>query len=139
MKSFVFAALAITAAAQRIWIQAPVLDQQVIPGDDLVIEIQSQDSSTPYTDIAAAIGIQPWSRGSYDGELGEYLVYQGNWSIEGFAYPQGGLYTNVTVTVPSDVPLGPAVLSVAMFQVYSSENSPSLQTASTNISVVSSS
>jgi hypothetical protein len=42
MKSFVFAALAITATAQRIWIQAPVLDQQVIPGDDLVIEIQSE-------------------------------------------------------------------------------------------------
>lgn len=42
MKSFVFAALAITGTAQRIWIQAPVLDQQVIPGDDLVIEIQSE-------------------------------------------------------------------------------------------------
>lgn len=42
MKSFVFSALAITAAAQTIWIQAPVLNQEVIPGDNLVIEVQSE-------------------------------------------------------------------------------------------------
>jgi Nis1 family len=70
-------------------------------------------------DIAAAIGIEPWSSGPCCGELGQFLVYQGTWTIDGFAYPQGGLYTNVTVTIPLDLPPGTALLSVAMFQVYS--------------------
>ncbi|EEA19865.1 hypothetical protein TMatcc_010007 [Talaromyces marneffei ATCC 18224] len=140
MKAFTFVALAAIAGAQQIWLQAPGLNQEVTAGGDLVIEIQSQDAASPYTDIAAAIGIEPWSTGYVDTvELGQWLLYQGNWSIEGFAYPQGGLYTNVTVSVPSNLPVGPALLSVAVFQVVGASNEPYVQKANVNVTVVSSS
>lgn len=42
MKLCTFVALAATAAAQQIWIQAPGLNQEVTAGSDLVIEVQSQ-------------------------------------------------------------------------------------------------
>lgn len=42
MKVFTFVALAATAAAQQIWIQAPSLNQEVTAGSDLVIEVQSE-------------------------------------------------------------------------------------------------
>ncbi|KAM5538613.1 hypothetical protein V8D89_007642 [Ganoderma adspersum] len=142
MKSaFVAALLAGIAAAQNVAIGAPPPNSTFSPGDQFVVEVNKPDSLTNSRDVSVAIGLLSCvgqaPAGTCDGidptqELGTVL-FAGPYAPQA-AVPGGTtLVQNYTVTIPSDFPSGPALLSVPHFVLVGALFFPSLDDPSETI------
>ncbi|KAJ3564315.1 hypothetical protein NP233_g8377 [Leucocoprinus birnbaumii] len=121
------------AAAQSIRIAAPVAGTHLSPGQSTVVEVTTPDFLSSSVEVAVAIGISPCSSGSCrspSSTLGN-LLYSGPYQpqLEGATRVQ-----NFTVTVPSFIPQGQAIIGVAHFALIGASLQPWLETQ--NVSVV---
>ncbi|KAI1794784.1 hypothetical protein LXA43DRAFT_1058811 [Ganoderma leucocontextum] len=120
MKSaFIAALLAGVAAGQTVVIGAPPPNSTFSPGDQVVVAVNKPNSLTNSRDVSVAIGLLSCApAGTCDGidptqELGSVL-FAGPYAPQ--AVPGSTtLVQNYTVTIPSDFPSGPALLSVPHF------------------------
>ncbi|KAF5348503.1 hypothetical protein D9756_009645 [Leucocoprinus leucothites] len=136
----VFAALlaGLTAvSAQTIMIGAPSSGAQLTAGQSTVVQIFTPNFLSSSKEVSVAIGISSCSSGfcrSPSDTLGN-LLYSGTYSPQ--RDPNGSssrISENFTVTIPSNIAKGQAILGVAHFALIGASLQPWLETK--NVSVV---
>ncbi|GJE91551.1 hypothetical protein PsYK624_077010 [Phanerochaete sordida] len=113
MKYFaVLAALATTAFAQGISINAPTANSSVSPGQSITVEIQKPVFIQAEIDVALVLSMNPCPSSSCDTNALGDILYNGPFN------PQpgpGGLLQNFTVEVPSSYTHGGLVVLIATY------------------------
>ncbi|CDO70835.1 hypothetical protein BN946_scf184801.g28 [Trametes cinnabarina] len=116
---FALAAFVASAVAQSVVIASPPPFSTLYPGQAFVVDIDRTPSLTGSDDVAIAIGIQSCAQagcpsGTSTGDIGTPL-YQGLYNPQPVGNGHSDLAQNFTVTVPTFLHSGPALLSVAHF------------------------
>ncbi|KAI9057493.1 hypothetical protein FKP32DRAFT_1598225 [Trametes sanguinea] len=120
---FALAALVASAVAQKVIIASPPPLWTLHPGQSFVVDVDHTPSLTPSQDVAVAIGIQSCSGNGQavtcppnisSGNIGTPL-FRGIYNPQLLGNGHTDLVQNYTVTVPSGISSGPALLSVAHF------------------------
>ncbi|KAI0769939.1 hypothetical protein C8Q74DRAFT_1369185 [Fomes fomentarius] len=138
MKSFSFLALLASAAslvaAQNAVIAQPPPGTHLSPGQSFVVEVDRPNSLSNSLEVSVAIGLISCKGiappGTCDGvdtsqRFGQ-ILFAGPYSPQ-LAAGKGALVQNYTVTVPDGFQTGPAILSVAHFNLVGALFFPSLQ------------
>ncbi|KAJ7724632.1 hypothetical protein B0H16DRAFT_1736571 [Mycena metata] len=121
------AALATTAFAQTISIQAPVDGTTVQAGSSIAVEVLQHNSSSDLVQVALAIGL---SIPNLTPAIGDTILYNGPFN------PQVGTVQNFIVTIPADTPTGPMSLNVAHFDLIGAIKIPHAETVNVTLNVV---
>ncbi|KAI0695777.1 hypothetical protein C8T65DRAFT_584000 [Cerioporus squamosus] len=117
------ALLAIAAAAQSVIIASPIANGTLIPGETFVVDVDKPATLTGSQDVSVVIGLLSCvglaPNGTCDGvnptgNIGRVLLY-GPYAPTPVGNGHPDLAQNYTVQVPSNFPLGHAILSVAHF------------------------
>ncbi|KAI9057494.1 hypothetical protein FKP32DRAFT_1598230 [Trametes sanguinea] len=119
---FALAACVASAVAQGVVIVSPPPFYTLHRGQGFVVDVDRTPSLTGSDDVAVAIGIQSCVNGpagqcpagTSSGNIGTPL-FQGLYAPTPVGNGHSDLAQNFTVTVPSFLPPGPALLSVAHF------------------------
>ncbi|KAF8202004.1 hypothetical protein K438DRAFT_1821069 [Mycena galopus ATCC 62051] len=144
MKFFAYialsAALATTAFAQSISIQAPVDGTTVKAGSSITVEVIQQSSSSDMVQVALAIGLGiPNSAPAIGGDIlynGPFNPQAQNTGIPTGQGPPTANLQNFTVTIPTNAPAGLMSLNVAHFDLVGAVKTPNTETASITLNVV---
>ncbi|KAK7051452.1 hypothetical protein VNI00_004426 [Paramarasmius palmivorus] len=138
---FVFAALITTALAQRASIGDPVDGASVTAGQELLIRVDTQPSTSNIDPVGIALGIQSCSSSASgcfapNSVLGT-ILYQGpynpQYSTEAFSLPP---HQNFTVAIPADFPKGQAQIGLAGLTIVGASGSPLFGTDNITVTVV---
>ncbi|KAJ7214656.1 hypothetical protein C8J57DRAFT_1519777 [Mycena rebaudengoi] len=134
------AALATTALAQTISIQAPADGTTVQAGSNIAVEVIQHSSLTGFDQVALAIGLG--IPNSAPG-IGGNILYNGpfNPQVQNTGIPTGqgppmALLQNFTVTIPVSAPAGLMSLNVAHFYLISELRFPGTATVDVTLNVV---
>ncbi|KAF5348506.1 hypothetical protein D9756_009646 [Leucocoprinus leucothites] len=138
MKVFaaLLASLAAVVSAQNVMIGAPSNGAQLTAGESTVVQIKLPPSLTSVTQVSVVIGIAPCFSNFCpppSDQMGN-LLYSGPYDPQ--RDPNSGsivIYQNFTVTIPSHIPEGPAVLGVAHFYLLGAALIPTLETQSVSV------
>ncbi|KAF7369135.1 hypothetical protein MVEN_00240700 [Mycena venus] len=133
-------ALATTAFAQSISIQAPVDGTTVQAGSSITVEVIQHSSTSDLVQVALAIGLGvPNSAPA----IGGNILYNGpfNPQIQNTGIPTGqgpptAILQNFTVTIPTSTPAGLMSLNVAHFDLTGAIKIPHAETVNITLNVV---
>ncbi|KAJ7888702.1 hypothetical protein B0H13DRAFT_1888309 [Mycena leptocephala] len=125
------AALATTAFAQTISIQAPVDGTTVQAGSSITVEVRQLSYSSDLVQVALAIGL---SIPNLAPAIGDSILYNGPFNP--LFNPQVGTLQNFTVTIPADTPTGLTSLNVAHFDLIGAIKIPHTETVNVTLNVV---
>ncbi|KAJ7894975.1 hypothetical protein B0H14DRAFT_2682387 [Mycena olivaceomarginata] len=134
------AALATTAFAQSISIQAPADGTTFRAGSSITVEVIQHSTSSDLVQVALAIGL---GIPNLAPAIGDSILYNGpfNPQIQNTGIPTGqgpptAFLQNFTLTIPASTPAGPMSLNVAHFDLVGAEKTPSTETVSVTLNVV---
>ncbi|KAF7341544.1 hypothetical protein MVEN_01892100 [Mycena venus] len=134
------AALATTALAQSISIQAPVDGTTVQAGSSIIVEVIQHASPTELVEVALAIGLGvPNSAPAIGGNVlynGPFNPQFQNTGIPTGQGPSTANLQNFTVTIPASTPPGLMSLNVAHFDLISERVVPHTETVNVTLNVV---
>ncbi|KAJ6544484.1 hypothetical protein B0H19DRAFT_1309990 [Mycena capillaripes] len=131
------AALATTAFAQTISIQAPVDGTAVQAGSIITVEVIQHSSPTDLVQVALAIGLGIPNSAPAIGNI----LYNGpfNPQLQNTGIPTGppiASLQNFTVTIPASTPAGLMSLNVAHFDLIGASKIPNTETVNITLNVV---
>ncbi|KAL2846154.1 hypothetical protein BJY01DRAFT_247331 [Aspergillus pseudoustus] len=137
MKTFaLLTSLAATALAQNVFVNLPE-GPNIAAGSDVIVQVTRPNSLTGSREIAVAIGIQPCYNGRClpaESTLGTVL-YNGPYTPQ--IHEWSGLpYENFTVTVPTDLAKGTAIVGVAHATLIGAANWAFLEVVNATATVV---
>ncbi|KAF7353369.1 hypothetical protein MSAN_01525500 [Mycena sanguinolenta] len=134
------AALATTAFAQSISIQAPADGTTVQAGSSITVEVIQHSSLSDLVQVALAIGMGVPNLAP---AIGDTILYNGpfNPQIQNTGIPTGqgpptASLQNFTVTIPASTPAGLMSLNVAHFDLVGAIKGPSTETVNITLNVV---
>ncbi|EPQ51133.1 hypothetical protein GLOTRDRAFT_123360 [Gloeophyllum trabeum ATCC 11539] len=137
---FVVASLVASALAQTIDIGAPASGTTVSPGSSLTVEVDRPNSLTGSEEIAIVIGLRPcYNNYCVDpAEAMGTILYNGDFNPQYSTEPGTGSkppHQNFTVTVPSNIQSGPAILSVAHLSLVGAGPWPMFEVKNTSVTI----
>ncbi|KAF9445455.1 hypothetical protein P691DRAFT_675614 [Macrolepiota fuliginosa MF-IS2] len=129
-------ACATAALAQRVAISAPLDQAHLTAGQSTVVEIDRPDFLSSAQEVAVVIGVQSCvTRCPAPSDTMGQVLYSGSYNPQRDpANRTKQPFQNFTVTVPSNLPKGPAQIGVAHFSLIGAGLMPFLET--TNVSVI---